>query len=176
MARTTKITVCLVMIGLTGCARKKREPGRYYNEEAGFSVKLPAGWEVYLSDNATMAANFKAGGNISANALITVWCPNDNLLEDAHLEDCFEKTIAPDTRSHSDISEVERGDTNIGGLKAKWQACSYTFRETRSTCLLYVTTRGRRCITISYSSAPETFDKHRDMFESITASLTIQGD
>ena len=175
MAGIATITACLVVIGLAGCRRRGGEPDRHYNAEAGFSLRLPAGWEVYLADAGTTGATFKPDGDIRAGLLVNVFYPNRGL-EDADLDDCFNYLISEDTELYTETTEIERGDTKIGRLKAKWIVTTARFQDERFKSLAYVLTSGRKCVTIVFSCEPESFDAHRAMFESIAGSFRVKGD
>jgi len=168
------VLAAVIVIGLasTGCAR--REPGRYYNKEKGFSIRFPDQWEkkeglmgtavAALSPQQDPADDFRENVNVVV----------EDMPKALGLEEYFQANLANMGRLMTDYREVERGELTVYKNDARWLVYSHSMGLVETKVLAYILVRGSRGYVITCSAAPDQFPEYRAQFEEIGRSFRFE--
>ena len=165
----------LVTFAASGCGKKApTEPGRYYDEERGISIKFPPGWEI-IEEEETDA--------------VTAICPfedDDDMLQESvsvgvqdlpngmELNEFSSEALAATAAECVDYEVEETGSTTVADLPATWTLFSYREPQGTITCLGYCLVKGRKGYLITCNAEPHTYPRYFPIFQEAASSLRIE--
>lgn len=143
------------------------EPGRFYDREAGYSVKLPEGWtregENFMSPDLGEADPFVENARVvTANGA-------------AEGPEAFLEEALPGIRANlANFEEVERSETYVGGEAAIRMTYTYSDSGLNGKCLAYVVSKDDRHAVIILTALDTTFDESKPAFEELANSFRFE--
>ena len=102
---------------ITGCDSDPKEPGRYYNNSKGFSIKLPDGWSERKPEMGLVVQV----SNPENSAQIGVQV--QEIPEEKALDDAFKFMMTMMQRQGGQI--ISQGEADISGNNSRWFTCRY---------------------------------------------------
>ena len=174
---TTRAVIAVVAVAVPALSCRRREPDRYCDEASGFSMRLPPGWpsERGFAEKVLVLEEDPldpAGANITVYA----W----NLHRLMSLEDYGRRRRQIMTRMVAGFSEVESGDAEIDGRRAKWIVYASGRRQAqageqaRRLHLHFLIVSGETGYEIDCSAPAGKLDRYRATFEDTAASFSLQ--
>lgn len=165
----------LVALGIwLGACSPSREPGRFYDDDKGFSIKFPQDWETKKGVMGTVVMAFSPQEGTSdgfrENANVVV----ENLPQTFTLDQYTELSLSNMRKLLTDFQMQENGDTTIGGLSAKWYIYTHRAGSVTATVLQYFLVKGLRAYVISTAAEPGQFSKYKPTFEEIAQTFRTQ--
>ena len=151
MKRVSVFFLVVLISGLiTGCDSEPKEPGRYYNNSKGFSIKFPDGW----SDKKPEAGILVQVSNPEISAQIGVQV--QEIPEEKTLDDAFKFMLTMMQRQGGQI--ISQGEADISGNNSRWFTCRYR----NEKLLEYLIKKENYLYAIIFTS---DLDKFTDDFE-----------
>jgi hypothetical protein len=153
-------------------------PVLYHNEDGGYSIALPNGWEIrdnFWGTGTVMAVPPTGSpdypGDISVGG--------GTLPSGTTLEDWREDTIGNVCSMSADCEAVESGETTIDGLRALWVVVSYTTTSEHELYtvgqhlqeLAYFFKKGSTGYIIDLTATAENFSRLRSQYEQVAQSF-----
>jgi len=153
-------------------------PVLYHNEEGGFSIALPNGWEIrdnFWGTGTVMAVPPTGSPDYPADISVG----GGTLPSGTTLEDWLDDTISNVCDVTADCGEVESGETTIGGVHALWVVVSYTktSEEELYTAgqqleeLAYFFKKGSKGYIIDLTATADNFPRLRSQYEQVAQSF-----
>jgi hypothetical protein len=143
------------------------EPGRFYDREAGYSVKLPEGWtregENFMSPDLGATDPFVENANVTTAT------------DPAESPTAFLEKALPSIRSSlTNFQEVERSEMQIGGAPATAMTYTYSDSGLNGKCVAYVISQGDRHAVMIVTALDTTFDESEPAFEELAKSFRFE--
>jgi len=180
MARIQLAILCVAAstfwaFGLTGCGTESSpEPGRYYDQGKGFSIRFPVGWSIQEeNEGATIAAlcpEEDADDMFFECVSVTV----EDLPYRMSLNEFFDGNRKSINTYFSDVVVKETGTATIDNAPAKWISYTYEMQEGSVQALEYCLLEARRGYYITCDSEPHKFAAYRDTLEESAQSFRFE--
>lgn len=150
------------------------EPGRYYNDELGFSIVLPEGWGVKKGkkEYRVVAMSTDEGGGDRFNDRIII--TRFEASHDGALDYDIERAKRIMTNIFSDMSVHDEGEINIEGRRARWYICSANFQDKELKAYQFVVSKSYVGFVITCASELDEFDSRKDVFEKTAKSFRFE--
>lgn len=169
------ILCAVVSMSMYSCG-KDHEPGRYYNEAKGFSIKFPDEWEI------------KEGDGIEAPLVeaVSPWEDEDDPFSEFISVDVEEFSENVDLERYTDrlrsdhaeefpfYEEIEEGETTIDGVAAKSIVFDIGMEEGTNRVLGFVLAREKRGYLISCVAEDSKFSDYKEIFEEAIYSFRFE--
>ncbi len=172
----------LVIIAALACfllifsCSKKREPGRYYSDESGFSIIFPEEWEIKEGD----------GESTPIVEAVSPWeADSDRFSEYVSvdiedfpvkmtLEEYFAEVRLANSENYPQYKEHDKGETEINNQEAMWTRFDVGSPEGVMSALGFVMIKGKRGYSISCVAEDAKYDSFEETFEDIVHSFRIE--
>ena len=177
-ARSLNIFLVIALISLflhPSC--KKKEPGRYYSTEKGFSVKFPENWEIVEGHmGSTVLAKVPQDGSVldfrnNVNVIA------ENLSRDTSLDQYIELQVSSMRQAKNLILNyriIEDGKMEIDRCPSRWFVASYGIVTLRIRAVSCTMIRKHRGYVITGVFEEMKFNKYRKIFDEIVASFRFE--
>jgi hypothetical protein len=157
---------------LSSCARK--EKGRFYSDEYGFSIVFPKYWELQQQEmGAVVIALSPEEGSrddFRENIAITV----EDVADDATLEKYFELS-QKNLKSYSkDYKLLYKNTTWLSRKPAMILGFTYTMSGLKLKVLQYYCLNNKKAYVITCTALPHTFDRYEEKFLKIIRSFRFE--
>jgi len=167
------LTVSLLVV--VGCGSKEPpEPGRYYDEDRGISIRFPGGWEVIEEedgDAVSAVAPFESEQDMLQESIsVSVEDLDDEMTVDEFSKRVNVITAAECVDYHMELS----GSATIADLPANWIIFSYKESEGTIMTLGYSLVKGKRGYLITCNAEPHTYAAYSSIFATAAESLRIE--
>ena len=159
-------------LALNGCSR--REAGRYYSKDKGFSIRFPDKWEtkegfmgttiLAVSAQEGPADTFRENVNVYVEELPRVYS----------LEEYWQLSLTNLRKLMTDFKEYDSGKATIGGEEATWLIYSFRMGTVKTKVIVYALVKGRRGYVITCSAGPDKFDEYKTTLEEIAESFKFE--
>ena len=145
------VPVVLASIFLIFSCSKKREPGRYYSNESGFSIIFPEEWEITEGDGETapIVEAVSPWEDDSDRFSEYVSVDIDDLPVKMSLEEYFAEVQLANSEDYPHYEEHDTGTIEIGSLEAMWTRFDVGSSEGMMAALGLVMLKGKRGYLIS---------------------------
>ncbi len=172
----------LIILAVLGCiclifsCSKKREAGRYYSDESGFSIIFPEEWEITEGDGETTpiveAVSPWEGDSDRFSEYVSV--DIDDLSVKMDLEDYFVEVRQANSEDYPNYEEHDIGETEINNQDAMWTRFDVGSPEGVMSALGFVMIKGKRGYLISCVAEDARYDSYRETFENIVHSFRLE--
>lgn len=155
-----------------GC--KKREEGRYYNREKGFSIMVPSGWDIEEKKMRTdlIAVSPAEGPEDSFRENFNVLV--EELQTDMTSDEYYQKGIPLFKQFATDFAQHGSGTERIDGVEFRYDIISHRMGPLKIKVLQFLTVKKKKGYLITFSSADEKFDVYESMFKEIAKGFRFE--
>jgi hypothetical protein len=177
------ILLALVVFLTGGCGKESApaptpesapEPGRYYDEARGFSIKFPEGWRVQ-----------EENGGVTIAALCPLEDDNDIFYEcvsvtveelpyEMTVDEVFASTMNGIDAAYGGVHVDATGDLSINGIPSKWVFFSYKMEEGTVQAMEYDLTNGRRAYYITCDSELISYASYADILQNSAKTFRFE--
>lgn len=176
--RLCKIKIAgLLILGVlgmfTGCRHK--EPGRYYNQEAGFSIVFPSDWKLQEKFMGTTVLGLRPAvqGDVFAENVNVV---EEALSDEIQTLDVYVARATPFLEKMlTDFKSGPSASAMLSGEEAR--RLEYTHRmggKLPLKVLAYVGIKKRKAYIVTCTAVPEKFNTYLPVFEQIVQSFRYE--
>ncbi len=157
---------------ITSCARK--EKGRFYSDEYGFSIVFPKYWEIQQQEmGAVVIALSPEEGSrddFRENIAITV----EDVADDTTLENYFELSQKNLKNYSKDYRLLYKNNTWLSKKPAMILGFTYTMSGLKLKVLQYYCLNKNKVYVITCTALPHTFDRYEAKFLKIVRSFRFE--
>lgn len=149
------------------------EPGRFYNLDKGFSIRLPEEWEVSKDKNGARSKPENFLDSFLENVQVIVI----EFDKPTNLENFYKRDQEEFMKGSEEYNKYEGGQTVIDNNEAKWVVESAQLKgwgHRHLTYLGYYLVKEHRGYLILCASTPVSFSKYRSKFEEIAKSFKFE--
>ncbi len=176
-----RISTCIILAGISlmsiMCSQKApHETGRYYDPELGYSIKKPEGWTLKKGDGISSSLIEIVSPWESAEDVFSDYVSVDveRFAEKTDLGEFFEEMVGNQAKEFDYFEELERGDTEIGGKKAKYLVFDIGMEEGYNRVKSFLVIKGRNGFLISGVAERSKFDDYLERFEKTALSFRFE--
>jgi hypothetical protein len=147
----------------------------YKNKKQGYSLRVPAAWEIKESDGGlevtvTGPLQGKAKDQFRPNVKVSVENVPHDMTLDKYVHGPIEKA-----RTQMKSFKVHRiGRQVVSHTTARWWSISYAADTVNIKGILLIVVKNDKAFTITYVSAREQYSSYSDQFQNIVGSLMIE--
>jgi hypothetical protein len=161
--------------GIGGCAAKSPpEPGRYYDEARGFSIKFPAGWKIQEEIGGATIAALSPLENDDDMFYECVSVTVEDLPHEISLDELFEGNKEAILRDFADVQIDGTGKVAVADRKAKWIYFGYQMEEGTVQALEYCLVKDRRGYFIMCDSETHKYAAYSSILEEAAKSFRFE--
>ncbi|MCX8122895.1 MAG: DcrB-related protein [Spirochaetes bacterium] len=164
--------IVLNIVLLSGCARK--EKGRYYNDEYGFSIVFPKYWEIQQKEmGAVVIALSPEEGSkddFRENVAITV----ENMTDNVTLEQYFELSQKNLKNYSKDYKLLYKNTTWLAKKPAMILGFTYSMSGLKLKVLQYYCLNNSKAYVITCTALPHSFGRYEESFLKIVRSFRFE--
>ena len=176
--RLVPFTVAVLTVSLLvviGCGSKEPpEPGRYYDEGRGISIRFPEGWDIVEEedvDAVSAVGPFESDEDMLQESIsVSVEDLDDEMTVDEFSSYVNAVTAAECADYHVELS----GSATIADLPANWIIFSYKEHEGTIMTLGYSLVKGKRGYLITCNAEPHNYASYSSIFATAAESLRIE--
>ncbi|MBP6291160.1 MAG: hypothetical protein KA407_05915 [Spirochaetes bacterium] len=166
------IVIAVSTITVIGCSRK--EKGRYYNDEYGFSIVFPKYWEIQQKEmgTAVVALSPEEGSrdDFRENVAITV----EDVSDGETLEKYF-VVSQQNLKSYSkDYMLLYKNNTWLSRKPAMILGFTYSMSGLKLKVLQYYCLYKNKAYVITCTALPHTFDRYEEIFLKIVRTFRFE--
>lgn len=164
----------LMLLAAAGCTDKAQEPGRYHNENEGFSLTVPQDWDVQENVSGAAAIVWSPMTGPDDHYRESVNVAVKQLPEGMNLEAYDKKcrsilgTIATDLNIEKAIT-AEVGDT-----PARMFVYTHRTGQVNLKTLQYIMIKDGKGFVITCTAAPETYAEYKERFQETAQSFRTE--
>jgi hypothetical protein len=173
MKSTNVLIIILIgMVFVCGC--KKREEGRYYNRDKGFSIKVPAGWDIEEKKmNTDIIAVSPAEGpddTFRENFNVLV----EELERSLSTDEYYQKGIPLFKQFATDFAQHGTGTERIDGVDFRYDIISHKMGPLTIKVLQYLAVKRKKGYLITFSASNDKFPLYEAMFKEIAKGFRFE--
>ena len=149
------------------------EPGRYYAQADGFSIRFPADWgqkENVMGTRVVAMSLQEPGDTFRENVNVVV----EDLPSPMDVETYAALSLKNLSRLLSAGEQPDVADAELGGVAAKRVIYETVMGQLRVKGMVILAVRGRRGYAVTCSATPETFDAFRPTFDEIAGTFRFE--
>ncbi len=168
------VAASVIFSGIFMISCKKREEGRYYNREKGFSIQVPSGWDIEERKmNTDLIAVSSAEGpedSFRENFNVLVEELPTNMTSDEY----YQKGIPLFKQFAADFAQHGNGIERIDGTDFRFDIISHKMGPLKIKVLQYLTVRQKKGYLITFSAAEDKFERYAPMFKEIAKGFRFE--
>jgi hypothetical protein len=162
----------LLFFTTQGC--KKADENGYINAQKGFSLTVPAGWDIEegkmntdliaVSPEESLEDNFRENFNILV----------ENLPGEMSRDEYYKKGLPAFREIAQEFAEHDSGLEKLDGYEFRWDIVSHKMGPLRIKVLQYLTVKDKKGYLITFSAADDKFNVYSPMFREIAKSFRFR--
>ena len=168
------VLLAATFLAVAGASCKKSEPGRYVNREKGFSIVVPAEWDIeekkMNTDMIAVSPGESAEDTFRENFNVLV----ESLPKEMTLDEYYMKGMPLFKEFAREFIQHAGGFEEIDGEKFRYDIVSHKMGPLRIKVLQYLYVKGKKGYLITFSAADDKFGNYEPMFKEVAKGFRFE--
>jgi len=177
-AKGFKILMAVIMTVLAASVyyfvQDDHDNGRYYSQEAGFSIRFPESWENKKSfmwtDVVSLSQSENADDGFRENVSVLV----EKIKHGTGFDEYRKNFLDILKKNYSDLRIEEKSKTVIDGFTAERVLYTHSVDQFKVKVMVFIFVKGESGYVITCSAEPEKFVSYSDKFKDIVKSFRFE--